>query len=302
MHPLRIALALAAPLALAACGGGGGGDPAASALPNADRVRELTGSLPPAESVAAQAARVDGITGRADSLIVSSLHGDTTFPGETAFVIQSTCRATECILHAPGSGLSWTLGLEDFQQVSSTREGIRLTRNGITLGEVGADGFESYGAWMHHAAFGVHSERETVMVEGRSYRVYTRYAIAGGDLTGSEPTALSAAWRGVMVGTPATGSTAGHVLQGDAALTYSFEGGRGVIDAAFTGIKDLDRLAPHVTEAVRIADVPVHGDGTFGTGPAGNRIQGGFYGPDHAEAAGVFEHSNIVGAFGAKRR
>ena len=302
MHPLRIALALAAPLVLAACGGGGGGNPAASALPNADRVRALTDSLPPAESVAAQGARVDGITGRADSLIVSSLYGETTFPGAPAFTIRSTCRATECTLREPRSGVSWTLGLQDFQVVPSTREGIRLTRNEITLGEVGADGFESYGAWMHHAAFGVHSERETVMVEGSSYRVSIRYGIAGGDLTGSEPTALSATWRGVMVGTPATGSTAGHVLQGDAALTWSLEGGRGAIDAAFTDIKDLDRLAPHSTEAVRFAAVPVHGDGTFGTGLAGNRIQGGFYGPDHAETAGVFEHTNIVGAFGARRR
>ena len=29
-------------------------------------------------------------------------------------------------------------------------------------------------------------------------------------------------------------------------------------------------------------------------------MQGGFYGPEHAETVGVFEKANVVGAFGAK--
>jgi len=53
---------------------------------------------------------------------------------------------------------------------------------------------------------------------------------------------------------------------------------------------------------VIFADVPISGRGTFEAGLSGNRIQGGFYGPGHVEAAGVFEQSNIVGAFGAKRQ
>ena len=32
------------------------------------------------------------------------------------------------------------------------------------------------------------------------------------------------------------------------------------------------------------------------------RVQGGFYGPNHAEATGVFEQAGIAGAFGAKRQ
>ena len=74
-----------------------------------------------------------------------------------------------------------------------------------------------------------------------------------------------------------------------------------MLDAAFTNIKDLDRLAAHSTETVRFDGVTVGNDGTFNSGLTGNRIQGGFYGPNHVEAAGVFEHSNIVGAFGARR-
>ena len=154
------------------------------------------------------------------------------------------------ILREPRSGVSWPLRLRDLEVVSSTREGISLTRNGITLIEVAAADLEGYGAWMHHAAFSVQSGRETFAVEGRDYRLSARYAIAGGDLTGSRPTAVSATWRGVMVGTPATGSTAGNILQGDAALTYTLASGRGMLDAAFTDINDKEGLPEPVRRNV----------------------------------------------------
>ena len=102
-----------------------------------------------------------------------------------------------------------------------------------------------------------------------------------------------------MVGTPSRGTLRGNVLQGDAALTYTLTGNS--LDAAFTDIKNLDTGAAHSTESVRFDDVPVATDGTYEAGLTGNRIQGGFYGPDHVEAAGIFERSGIVGAFGAKR-
>ncbi len=159
---------------------------------------------------------------------------------------------------------------------------------------------ETYSALMRHAYFGVSSVH---FPENEDFYGFSgRYGRVIGDLTGSRPTDVTAAWSGVMVGTPATGDNRGNVLQGDAALTYTLDGGRGTLDAAFTDIKDLDRLAAHAPETVRFDDVPVEPDGTFETGLTGNRIQGGFYGPGHVEAAGVFEQSNILGAFGAKRR
>lgn len=297
---LRIFLATCALMAVVACSGGGGTS-ATSPLPDVNRARSLTGSLPPAESRAAQAARTAGILGRTDSLIVSSMYGETTHPQLPAFRIRSACQATTCTLREPQSGVSLTVRLQDLELVSSTREGVSLTKNDITLVEGGVEGAEWYGSWMRHSAFAVQSERQTVSIGGRNYRVSGRYGLMGGDLTGSLPTDVSATWRGVMVGTPATGTSAGNVLQGDAALIYTFGGGRGMLDAAFANIKDLDRLAAHSTEAVRFDDVTVESDGTFNNGLTGNRIQGGFYGPNHVEAAGVFEQSNIVGAFGARR-
>ena len=74
------------------------------------------------------------------------------------------------------------------------------------------------------------------------------------------------------------------------------------LDVAFGGIKNIDRRTAHAVETVLFENVAVGTDGTFARGQSGGRIQGGFYGPAHAEAAGVFEQSGIVGAFGATRR
>ena len=127
-----------------------------------------------------------------------------------------------------------------------------------------------------------------------------RYGLAGGDLTGSPPQS-SATWLGVMTGMPATGSGKGDRLLGTAALNLDLSHGL-LLDVGFSGIKNIDRGAAHTTETVIFADIPIGGRGTFEAGLSGNRIQGGFYGPGHVEAAGVFEQSNIVGAFGAKRQ
>ena len=150
---------------------------------------------------------------------------------------------------------------------------------------------------MTHAGFAVQSERTTV--EG--VNITARYGIAGGDLTRVSPP-VTATWRGSMVGTPREGALRDNVLQGDATLTYAIAGGGGSLDAAFTDIKDIDRGAAHTTTSVRFADVPVAANGTWRAGTTGNLIQGGFYGPNHVEAAGVFEQSGIIGAFGARRQ
>ena len=50
------------------------------------------------------------------------------------------------------------------------------------------------------------------------------------------------------------------------------------------------------------ADLAVDSGGAFKRGQAGARIHRNFFGPGHGEAAGIFEHSQMVGAFGAKRQ
>ena len=103
-----------------------------------------------------------------------------------------------------------------------------------------------------------------------------------------------------MVGTTHAGAVRSDILQGAAALIFTMAGG-GSMNVAFTDIVNLDRREPHSTRAVTFTDVPVAEDGTYQRGGRGHRIHGALYGPGHAEAAGIFESSNIVGAFGARR-
>ena len=174
------------------------------------------------------------------------------------------------------------------------------TKHGITLMSLTSRRTDvelnSFGAWMAHGGFAVQTERVPTPDD---IKINFGYGLAWGDLTGSRPTG-SATWLGLMVGTPATGDNLGDRLQGDAALNYDMSAGGG-LDVAFSSIKNIDRGTAHTTSTVLFTDVPISSSGTFEAGLVGNRIQGGFYGPDHIEAAGIFEQSNIVGAFGAKR-
>ena len=290
--PAAGALAL---LSLAACGGNGG-DAILTPIPDPAGARVLTGSQAPAETPADQAARASRIVGRIDSLIVSSIVGESTHASHPTFRVQTDCAATRCSWSEPTAGFSGSFGLSDFRASSSISRTV-LTRNGITLLESRGETVEAYGAWMDHAAFTLQNERATA----GDVAIALRYGVAGGDMTGVRPD-MTATWRGVMVGTPSGGASRGHVLQGDAALSFTFGGAGGSLDAAFTDIKDLDRGAAHSTPVLRFDDVPVAADGAWRFGEAGNRIQGGFYGPGHAEAAGIVEQGGVVGAFGAKRQ
>ena len=113
-------------------------------------------------------------------------------------------------------------------------------------------------------------------------------------------------WERPPPGTPAAGDARGERLVGDAALTYELPGGSdgagASLDVAFGGIKNIDRGLAHPIETVLFSDLAVGPDGTFSRGQSGARIQGCFYGPGHAEAAGIFEQSGMVGAFGATRQ
>ena len=135
-------------------------------------------------------------------------------------------------------------------------------------------------------------------------RVDVWRGIALGELTGAPP-AGSATWLGLMAGTPVAGDARGERLVGDAVLTYDFPAGDGTgptLRAAFGGITNIDQGTAHTVEEVIFSNLAVGLDGTFARGQSGARVQGAFHGPNHAEAAGIFEQSGIVGAFGAARQ
>ena len=288
-------LAVAAVLSLAACGGG---DSASERALTTAEIRELTGLSAPVETAEAQQERSLDVFAHADSLILSTMHGETGSAELPAFRLLTQCSGTQCTVTEPLSGSVDTIELVNtpLRQGAATAIGSQY---GITLlsessTHTGAD-LASLGAWLEHSSFAILNERQT-SEEGT---VDVWYGIALGELAGSSP-AGSATWLGIMVGTPTAGDEEGDRLVGTAALNYDMAGSG--LDAAFSDIKNIDRGTAHGVETVFFSNLALGPDGTFARGQSGTRIQGGFYGPDHAEAAGIFEQSDIVGAFGATRQ
>ena len=315
---LLVALALSF---LVGCGGDNG-SPAPLIPP--------PGSEAPIETGGEQSARIAEILSRTDSLLATHLHGEQQElppdPGPgipplpdpldqdsqeelefTRFAVELECEGTVC---RAGSGAPRSAGIPDRVGVSIlgwvTRETeARLSRHGITLLEGQAEvseptpdtpAYRNYGAWMEHSGF--------VFRRGRSldedYETTWRYGVAGGDLSGTRPVAVSGmefVWKGVMVGSVGRDPVP---LQGDATLIYS--AANGTLRAEFSDIYELEEGGPHEIPYLRFDGVPVSVDGTFGAGAGNNRIAGGFYGPDHAESVGTFEQLGVFGAFGARRR
>ena len=290
---------------LAACGTGGGGSSSSSLgqEPSVGAVQSATGATPPVETAAEQDTRSSGILSRADSVLSSGGYGEPSDGGRTVRG-QSSCSGTICSIREDFYGIRGTFSLSDLTFDTAAGEPVG-TKHDVTLLRLtgahpsfpGSDAsFSALGAWMDHSGFLVQEDRGTPI---GGVPANLRWSIAGGDLTRSRPLG-NATWRGLMVGTPAGGSGKGQRLQGDATLTYDLDSA--TLDAAFTSIRNVDRLQPHSVSAVRFDDINVSNGGTFQAGSLDNQIQGGFYGPDHAETTGVFEKSNIIGAFGAKKQ
>ena len=288
-------LAMAAVLSLAACGGDSG---SRAALTSAE-IRDLTGLSAPNETGSTQQARRQDILSRADSLVVSTIHTEFVLPDSTLMFRQlSECSGVGCELLDPVTGETDTASLDtavvgpgDVEPIGSAHGITLMSETGRQLGVDVA----SLGAWMEHGSFALNS----LHAVGEEDESNTLHAVALGDLT-DRPLTGSATWLGIMVGTPTEGDDRGDRLVGTAALNYEMTTGR--LDAGFTGIRNIDRGTAHSTETVFFSNLEVGSDGTFSRGQSGARIQGGFFGRDHAEAAGIFEQSNIVGAFGAKRQ
>jgi len=158
--------------------------------------------------------------------------------------------------------------------------------------------FRQYGAWMNHGGFGVSTYLD---VDGDTARL----ALADGIPSGTRPTA-DATWEGVMVGTRISGTDRDNILQGDARLVYSMTGRD--IDATFSNIVDLDNMGQRImiegeaNPTIAFMDVPVGTDGEYLMVVPGQRfIRGNILGPNHEETTGVFQDSDIIGAYGAKR-
>ncbi|MBC6441663.1 MAG: hypothetical protein GDA53_00775, partial [Rhodobacteraceae bacterium] len=267
---------------------------------DAAEARTLTSARAPAETVAAQTTRAEGIEARADARGISTIYGETSSSALPTFTLEADCDDSNiCTITEPTTGLSETIDLADFSVIVDHDRAV-LTKHGVTLLEGrGGDGgpdYRIYGTWMDHAGFAVETGASG-QVNGVT--ITLRGAQAFGDAAESNP-AADATWRGLMVGTPTRGARRDNLLQGDVELTFT--AADNMVDATFSDIKDLDRNAPHTVTEVRFMNVPVTDGGyTDGTRGSGTWIEGAFGGPNHEETAGVFEQQDIVGAYGAKK-
>ena len=320
----RLAAALlACGAVLSACGGDGGPSRPGSRIGEAGPEPRPPAVGPPGMEMAPASVWAASVLGGADALFATSVHEERGF-GERQ-VHDTACSGLAC----PGSG-SGGIGTGNAGRLA--RAGVVGRTGGIDLVWASNLDAESWGGWMRHSGFGVLLAREGM---GSALREF-RYGLALGALTEvAEGRDMNAVWRGRMVGVTQAGGFSERRLEGDAVLTYrsvealgdEAEDGDivGRIDAAFTDIVSVSTGASFAD--ARFVDVPVSlrevtkttvedaggmqpdeepevevtARMAFDAGTAGNRIRGGFFGPDRDETAGVFEQNGIVGAFGATR-
>ena len=302
-RPLCAATCLA--MLLATCGGGQDGilDPAVpgrdsspspsqpSSDPKATAAQRLVGGSPPVETAAAQDRRSREVFRRADSLIITTLYVDFNDADIRDDSIAMRCSGSICTGTYP-SGETLT---QDLSSGSFEIGNTLLTRNGITIELLTEDDSETIGSTLHNSEF----DSSYVRYDDVNFPYSGRGSAAFGDLTGTAPL-VSGTWRGMMT---AVTTENNDLLLGDAVLQYSASESGGSLSAEFSNIVNFSRNRAHAQRSnVVFPNVPVRSDGTFNRSSSSfSNIQGAFYGNAHAEAVGVFEHSELLGAFGTKR-
>ncbi|MDE0532640.1 MAG: hypothetical protein OXI01_14510 [Albidovulum sp.] len=274
-------------LSLAGCFGGGGGGAPAPNLPiqDASTIRAAIGGSPlnmSPEQLRSEGQRIIGASDRIVSTDVVTTGGQTLF--------STACSGNLCRIGGTTYYISDLAVPDDIGSVMTHNGvGVWQGRQQTQLGDVQAQADE-LGGFTRHSAFAVVAESYS---QGQEAVGPFAYAVAFGDSTGSVPSSGSATWRGVVTG-GSLSRNEGFV--GDATLRANFAASN--IDAAFTNIHEAETGASR--SSIRYSDIPFTRDG-FARGSGRDMISGKFFGPGHAEAAGVFQRGSIIGAFGAKR-
>ena len=309
-----LAAALAAALGLAACGGGGGGGGAPPAGPGTapglgDEALETLAADPAVR-------RLGDVLEGADALLFTGLHAryEASAAGEETrgtVAVKMACDGGRCtgedgtavdVGHlADPSGLGAVLteaepGARGGFDTLETAAALSVTESGVPGVTVTASPtVRSWGFWGAHgfAALETGAGRLEGTADGAALEgtLSLARAYALGAASGSNPSGTGGAtWTGIAEASP---KGTYRRLEGTATVT----------------IADLSR--PRVGVAI---DVPGHDIGApgwtdmapaaggFGSGTQGEDfLQGGFHGPGHEEAWGVFDTATHLGAFGASR-
>ena len=240
--------------------------------------------------------QLNRVVGKVNGVLISRLHES----GSDGAGFHYPCHPHGCggtgqgFLFAPASISRWFF--EDGVTQERAIEGLEIVESTPDDGD-----WRAYGAWMDHSA-----------------AFLSRYG--GGDGSAGffiassfgsrteEPLPVdgTATWRGAMVGVDVV--TADRYA-GSANLTATFgEGQR--MDVSFTGIANVETgVAREDILFSDLAAVGLYDSGRF-FGHSGHDdfdrapvyLDGQLYGPDHAEASGVFGHHELIGAFAARKQ
>ena len=219
---------------------------------------------------------------------------DTVVAGDAFFRVQgrvervnTSCRNMVCTLTYQGR--SSTVDLRDSDPTDSTvTVSGQRTRNGVQFGRLTLQEpdarLDSYGAWGIYNVATPFASILSVQGVDVGFAMPVSYGVG----SRSNPLSGSATWTGVMVG-----ARAGTEVSGDAEMTVDL--GASSLDLEFTNIAE--RSSGARRGDIGWQDVPMRRGAFQAAG-----LDGRFYGPNHEEAGGVFEHSGIAGAFSLARQ
>ena len=203
-----------------------------------------------------------------------------------------TCDRHECIARGGFVASITTPGMILGDRGSVTEAeigGIEIVRSDSDLD------WRLLGGWMDHSAFFV-----IKAISRADSSTFLVYPLAMGRLysvnNAALPAAGSASYEGAMAG---TNIMTADRYAGRSSMTASF-GESPTIDIHFTGIMNLNTGDTHSDISYLGASITDR-KGIIGAPAYRNYVNGEFAGPDNEEVFGVFEHEDLIGAFGARR-
>lgn len=180
---------------------------------------------------------------------------------------------------------------------SATEVEIRRLRGFVPTG-AGNLNLDGFGGWLGEGFYAVAQlARPLGPPDSGSSSVV---AMALGEAPGTNPAAGSGRWTGSMVGVDRTTGTGtrGNLVRGEAEIGIS-DFRNPTVSVMFSNIIDVTTNEPK--DDIGWNAIPL-AEGVFETDAAdGSRIEGEFFGADHAEVGGLFEKQGLFGAFGATR-
>ena len=168
MRPALTAIALGAlVLGLTGCLSGGGSS-TASKPDDGNTSGPPPGLRPALEIPQLQVARSEEIASRADTLMMTAMHGGSSVPGLATYVVPLRCIAAECSFTDPTDASLQTLSIREAMNVGLVGERTSLgSKLHITLtdlygkfgGRVDAVEYTVLGAWLDHSGFATETRK-----------------------------------------------------------------------------------------------------------------------------------------------